>query len=89
MTRTSPRSAWAGNGRGAIYRAGVLGRRPPVPTDAAALERRGATKAMSRRAWAYVAGGAGEGTTMRHNREAFDRWRIVPRMLHGDRPAGT
>jgi isopentenyl diphosphate isomerase/L-lactate dehydrogenase-like FMN-dependent dehydrogenase len=20
---------------------------------------------------------------MRHNREAFERWRIVPRMLHG------
>jgi lactate 2-monooxygenase len=38
---------------------------------------------MSRTAWAYVAGGAGEGRTMRHNREAFARWRIVPRMLHG------
>ncbi len=38
---------------------------------------------MSRRAWAYVAGGAGGGRTMRHNREAFDRWRIVPRVLHG------
>ena len=38
---------------------------------------------MSRTAWAYVAGGAGEGRTMRHNREAFERWRIVPRMLHG------
>ncbi|HEU5483462.1 MAG TPA: alpha-hydroxy-acid oxidizing protein [Microlunatus sp.] len=40
---------------------------------------------MSRRAWAYVAGGAGQGRTMRHNREAFERWRIVPRMLHGVR----
>ena len=68
--------------QGAIYRAGVLGRTPDVPTDAAALEAAG-EKAMSRRARAYVAGGAGEGTTMRHNREAFDRWRIVPRMLHG------
>lgn len=38
---------------------------------------------MSRTAWAYVAGGAGSGTTMRHNREAFERRRIVPRMLHG------
>ena len=65
-----------------IYRAGVLGRRPPVPTDAAELERRARAK-MSSRAWAYVAGGAGEGATMRHNREAFDRWRVVPRMLGG------
>ncbi|GAB2475646.1 alpha-hydroxy-acid oxidizing protein [Jatrophihabitans fulvus] len=75
----------AGRGRerqGAIYRAGVFGRRPEVPTDAAELERR-ARRAMSPAAWAYVAGGAGEGATMRHNREAFDRHRIVPRMLRG------
>ncbi len=64
----------------AIYRAGVLGRRPAVPTDAAELERR-ARRAMSTRAWAYVAGGAGAGTSMRNNRAALDRWRIVPRML--------
>ncbi|XVX21147.1 alpha-hydroxy-acid oxidizing protein [Actinomycetota bacterium] len=65
-----------------IYRAGVLGRRPRVPTDAAELEER-ALKTMSAKARAYVAGGAGEGATMRANRAAFDRWRIVPRMLHG------
>jgi lactate 2-monooxygenase len=66
----------------AIYRAGVLGRRPSVPTDATELERR-ARRAMSTKAWAYVAGGAGSGATMRHNREAFERHRLVPRMLHG------
>ncbi len=65
-----------------IYREGVLGRRPKVPADAAELEAR-ARKAMSTTAWAYVAGGAGEGATMRANREAFDHWRITPRMLHG------
>ena len=36
---------------------------------------------MSAEAFAYVAGGAGTGATMRANRAAFDRWRIVPRML--------
>ena len=56
----------------AIFRAGALGRAPSVPTDAPTLERR-AKKVMSRTAWAYVAGGAGEGRTMRHNREAFER----------------
>lgn len=65
-----------------IYRAGVLGRRPAVPTDSAELEVR-ARAQMSPRAWAYVAGGAGEGATMRANREAFDRWRILPRMGAG------
>jgi isopentenyl diphosphate isomerase/L-lactate dehydrogenase-like FMN-dependent dehydrogenase len=65
-----------------IYRAGVLGHRPAVPTDFAELERR-AGAAMSPRAWAYVAGGAGEGATMLANRAAFQRQRIVPRMLPG------
>ena len=36
---------------------------------------------MSPEAFAYVAGGAGTGATMRANRAAFDRWRIIPRML--------
>jgi lactate 2-monooxygenase len=40
-----------------------------------------AREAMSAEAFAYVAGGAGTGATMRANRAAFDRWRIVPRML--------
>jgi isopentenyl diphosphate isomerase/L-lactate dehydrogenase-like FMN-dependent dehydrogenase len=46
---------------------------------------------MSRQAWAYVAGGAGDGATMRANREVFDRYAIVPRMLpgHGDRDLST
>ncbi|HEV7146307.1 MAG TPA: alpha-hydroxy-acid oxidizing protein, partial [Pedococcus sp.] len=76
--------------QGLIYRAGVLGRQPAVPTDFAELERR-ASAAMSPRAWAYVAGGAGEGATMRANRAAFDRWQIVPRMLPGqvDRDLST
>ena len=36
---------------------------------------------MSKQAWAYVAGGAGAGATVRANREAFERWQLVPRML--------
>ena len=63
-----------------VYRAGVLGRRPVVPTSFPALEAR-ARRVMSRRAYAYVAGGAGTEETMRANRAAFARHRIVPRML--------
>ena len=63
-----------------IYRAGVFGERPRVPTSFTVLERR-ARRKMSRRAWAYVHGGAGEGATMAANRRALDRWQIVPRML--------
>ena len=36
---------------------------------------------MSAEAFAYVAGGAGAERTMAANREALDRWRIVPRVL--------
>jgi isopentenyl diphosphate isomerase/L-lactate dehydrogenase-like FMN-dependent dehydrogenase len=64
----------------AIYRAGVFGHRPAVPTNFTTLER-AARKRMSKQAWAYVAGGAGEGTGMDRNRAALDRWAIVPRML--------
>lgn len=63
-----------------IYLQGVAGRRPRVPTDATLLEAR-AESAMSPEAFAYIAGGAGTGATMRANRAAFDRQRIVPRML--------
>ncbi|HET8604540.1 MAG TPA: alpha-hydroxy-acid oxidizing protein [Marmoricola sp.] len=75
----------AGPGRArqeAIYRAGVFGERPRVPTGFAELERR-ARRRMSRKAWAYVYGGAGAGATMAANRRSFDRWEIVPRMLCG------
>jgi lactate 2-monooxygenase len=40
-----------------------------------------ARKAMSLEGFAYVAGGAGAEETIRENRAAFERWRIVPRML--------
>ena len=63
-----------------IYRDGTTGRLPLVPTTWVELERR-AKRAMSRRAWAYVAGSAGNESTTAANRAAFDRWRIVPRVL--------
>jgi isopentenyl diphosphate isomerase/L-lactate dehydrogenase-like FMN-dependent dehydrogenase len=51
-----------------------------VPVSAEELEG-AAQHAMSREAFAYTAGGAGSESTMRANRAAFDRWRIVPRVL--------
>ena len=63
-----------------IYRDGVLGRTPSVPTDFDTLERR-ARRKMSAKGWAYVHGGAGLGRTMQANRDAFDKWQIVPRVL--------
>jgi lactate 2-monooxygenase len=64
----------------AVYRAGVFGRRPAVPTDGTRREE-AARRVMSRRGFAYVAGSAGSEATARSNRQAFDRWQVVPRML--------
>jgi len=58
----------------------MSGQRPKVPTDFDALEA-AAEKAMSAEAFAYIAGGAGRESTMAANRNAFERWRITPRML--------
>jgi lactate 2-monooxygenase len=63
-----------------IYLAGVRGVRPTIPLDVEQLEM-AARVALSPEAFAYLAGGAGGESTMRANREAFERWRIVPRML--------
>ena len=63
-----------------VYLAGVRGRKPAVPVAAAKLEAR-ARRHMSRRTYAYVAGGAGLEGTIDANRAAFDRLRIVPRSL--------
>src|SRR6201997_1857890 len=63
-----------------IYLDGVSGRRPRVPVDASRLET-AAKKRMRPEAFAYVAAGAGNERTLAANRAAFDRWRIVPRML--------
>lgn len=65
-----------------IYLGGLRGRKPRVPQSAAALER-AAERTMSREGFAYIAGGAGLESTMSANREAFERLRIVPRMLRG------
>jgi lactate 2-monooxygenase len=63
-----------------IYLGGVTGRRPHVPVDAARLEA-AAQRALAPEAFAYIAAGAGNERTIAANRAAFDRWRIVPRML--------
>jgi len=64
-----------------IYIGGARGQKPRVPFDPEKLES-AARRKMSERAFAYVAGGAGVESSVRANRDAFDRWRIVPRMLH-------
>lgn len=69
-----------------IYLQGLAGRPSPIFADLSRLEAE-AREVMDKEAFAYVAGGAGgaggAGTesTMDANRAAFERWRIVPRVL--------
>src|SRR6266849_4954176 len=63
-----------------IYALGLRRGKPSVPVPLHLLEQK-AKEILAPRAYDYVAGGAGGEDTMRANREAFYRWRIVPRML--------
>ncbi|HSS03939.1 MAG TPA: alpha-hydroxy-acid oxidizing protein [Solirubrobacterales bacterium] len=63
-----------------IYARGLGGETPSVPVAVAELERR-AREAMKEGVANYVFAGAGAEDTMRANRAALDRRRIVPRML--------
>ena len=64
----------------AIYRAGAGGRQPRIPIRWPELVAR-AERAMSPEAWAYVHGSSGIESTAEVNADAFDAWRIVPRVL--------
>jgi lactate 2-monooxygenase len=63
-----------------IYLAGLGDQKPALPIDFESLERR-AEAELTPEAFGYVAGSAGAERTAAANRAAFDRWRIVPRML--------
>jgi lactate 2-monooxygenase len=63
-----------------IYLGGLGGQKPVYPLSYAELEA-AAKEKLPPESYGYVAGAAGAETTMRNNREAFDRWRIVPRVL--------
>lgn len=63
-----------------IYTTGVSGMKPVIPFDNAALVEK-ARRNMSKEAFAYIAGGAGIQHSVENNRNDFNKWRIVPRML--------
>ena len=64
----------------AIYKAGLTGKTPSQPVSVDDLAR-AAKATLKKPAYDYLAGGAGSEETLLANREAFRRWRIVPRFL--------
>lgn len=76
----NPRMASPADFQSEIYLNG-LGHVPPeLPTDLTTLERL-AGERLAPAAYGYVAGAAGTESTARANREAFERRRLIPRML--------
>ena len=63
-----------------IYLNGFAGKRSAIKISMRSLESE-AQQRMSDRAYAYIAGGAGYESTMHANLAAFEKWKIVPRML--------
>jgi isopentenyl diphosphate isomerase/L-lactate dehydrogenase-like FMN-dependent dehydrogenase len=63
-----------------IYLNGVQGQKPAQSLAPEELEQQ-ARAVLPTPAYIYVAGGAGSEDTVRANRDAFRRWRIVPRFL--------
>ncbi len=65
-----------------VYLNGLLGVQPDLPFGWRDL-RDAAYAAMTPQAVGYVEGSAGAEDTALANRQAFERWRLVPRMLRG------
>jgi lactate 2-monooxygenase len=65
-----------------IYLKGLFGELPALPFDWREM-RDAAVSVMNEQAVGYVEGSSGTEQTAAANRAAFDRWRIVPRMLRG------
>ncbi len=63
-----------------IYLNGFAGIRSNIPVDGKMLEEKARMK-MSAEAFAYIAGGAGHESTIASNRSAFEKYKIIPRML--------
>lgn len=63
-----------------IYLDGFAGKRSSVKISFQKLEQEARAR-MSEQAYAYIAGGAGNESTMNSNVGAFEKWKIVPRML--------
>jgi lactate 2-monooxygenase len=65
-----------------LFKWGLFGKKPAQSVSVEELSQ-AAKSVLKREAYDYLAGGAGSEDTMRENREAFHRWRIVPRQLRG------
>ncbi|MFY9527724.1 MAG: lactate 2-monooxygenase [Candidatus Acidiferrales bacterium] len=78
--KPSPPSFRGDERQSEIFKRGLRGSRISIPVRLDLLEQKAKEK-LSPQAYDYVAGGAGGENTIRANREALDRWKLVPRMF--------
>lgn len=63
-----------------IYFAGLQNAKPQLPVSFEGLEQK-AREIMTPESFAYIAGGAGGEETIINNKQSFNKWQIVPRMM--------
>jgi lactate 2-monooxygenase len=68
--------------RDATFAAGMTGQVPRMPANPEHLEQ-AALEHLPTEVWSFIACGAGSGRTLTANRQAFNRWELVPRVLTG------
>ncbi len=78
MSKNSPVSALERQRE--IFVRGISGNTPVIPTHFRQLEQL-AEKVLAKKAFAYIAGGAGVETTILQNEKDFQKWKIIPRVL--------
>jgi isopentenyl diphosphate isomerase/L-lactate dehydrogenase-like FMN-dependent dehydrogenase len=80
MAGSAIEPSWGLRRQMGIYQAGLAGQTPAQAVSVDELETQ-ARSVLNKSAFDYLAGGAGSEDTIRANRDAFRRWRIVPRFL--------
>ena len=63
-----------------IYFDGIQNKKPQLPISFEELEQK-AGEVMTPEAFGYIAGNAGSEITTQNNKEAFNHWQIIPRMM--------
>lgn len=78
-SKTSPKP-FSRQRQSEIFLGNLRGKERKIPISFEKL-RAAAKKRMSKEAYAYIAGSAGQESTKRANRSGFNQWKIIPRML--------
>jgi hypothetical protein len=69
-----------------LYEDGIFNEKLPIVTTDPNLLEEQAREAMGQKPFGYIYGGAGGMSAVEANRRAFQKWRIIPRVLKPSSP---